>query len=108
MTIATRGAVVYTPSVKDWVSLYLELFEIVFCFAVAISMGLFNLTVRAVESIQSWQEWRWFGRFGPIEIGFDLQQQWDDLEVVWYSWDVKESGFSVYWCRKDGWVKVTW
>jgi hypothetical protein len=103
-----RNAVVYTPNAKDWVGLYLELCETVFCFAVAIVRAFVMLTLRAVEYVQTWQEWRWFGRLGPVEIGFDLQQQWDDLEVVWFSWDLKGKGLSVYWCRQDGWVKMTW
>lgn len=108
MSIATRGTIVYTPTVKDWVCLYLELFEVVFCFAVAIVKELFTLTVQAVRFIEQWQEWRWFGRLGPVEIGFNCQQQWDDLEVVWFSWDWDSHGFSVFWCRQSGWVKVSW
>ena len=106
--IQQRAAIVYTPTAQDWVGLYLELFEVLFCFTVAIVREFFILTERTVKFIQSWQDWRWFGRFGPIEIGFDLQQQWDDLEAVWYTWDLKGSGFSVYWCRQDGWVKINW
>ena len=108
MSIATRGTIVYTPTVKDWVGLYLELFEVVFCFMVAIVREFVSLTVQAVRYIERWQEWRWFGRLGPVEVGFDLQQDWDDLEVVWFSWDHNCKGFSIFWCRQSGWVKVSW
>jgi hypothetical protein len=108
MSIATRGTIVYTPTVKDWVGLYLELFEIILCFTVAIVREFVSLTVQAVRYIEQWQEWRWFGRLGPVEVGFDCQQQWDDLEVVWFSWDRNCKGFSVFWCRQSGWVKVSW
>lgn len=103
-----RTTVNYTFTMKDWVSLYLELCEVVFCFMIAIVKELFTLTVRTVKFIQAWPEWRAMTRLGPIELGFDLQQDWDDLEVIWYSWDVKGKGFSLYWCRQDGWVKVSW
>jgi hypothetical protein len=108
MSIATRGTIVYTPTVEDWVGIYLELFEVAFCFMVAILREMFTLTAQAVRYIEQWQEWRWFGRLGPVEVGFDLQQDWDDLEVVWFSWDWDSYGFSVYWCRQSGWVKVSW
>jgi hypothetical protein len=108
MNLAIRGTVNYTLSGADLVKVYLELCEIVVCFAVAIVREFVILTVRIVSFCQKWQEWRWFGRLGPVEIGFNLQQQWDDLEVVWYTWDVKGVGFSLYWCRQDGWAKVSW
>lgn len=100
--ISTRGTIVYTPTAQDLFKIYLEICEIIVCFTVAIVKELFKLTVRYIEQ---WQSWRWFGRLGPVEVGFDLQQDWDDLEVVWFSWDRK---FSVYWCRQSGWVKVSW
>ena len=108
MSIATRGTIRYTPNAQDLVRIYLELFEIILCFTVAIVREFVSLTVQAVRYIEQWQEWRWFGRLGPVEVGFDLQQDWDDLEVVWFSWDVNCGGFSVYWCRQSGWVKVSW
>jgi hypothetical protein len=108
MSIATRGTIVYTPNAQDLFKIYLEICEIIVCFTVAIVKELFKLTVQAVRYIEQWQEWRWFGRLGPVELGFDLQQDWDDLEVVWYTWDVNGEGFSVYWCRQSGWVKVSW
>lgn len=101
--ISTRGTIVYTPTAQDLFKIYLEICEIIVCFTVAIVKEL--LTVQAVRYIEQWQSWRWFGRLGPVEVGFDLQQDWDDLEVVWFSWDRK---FSVYWCRQSGWVKVSW
>lgn len=108
MTIATRGTIVYTPNAQDLVRIYLELFEVIVCFTVAIVKELFKLTVHAVRYIEQWQSWRWFGRLGPVEVGFDLQQDWDDLEVVWFSWDRNCKGFSIFWCRQSGWVKVSW
>jgi hypothetical protein len=109
MSIAIRPATVtYRPDMRDLINTYLEICEIVMCFTVAIVKELFTLTVRTVRFCQAWQEWRWFGRLGPVEIGFDCQQQWDDLEVVWFSWDWDSHGFSVYYCRDSGWVKVSW
>ena len=108
MTIATRGTIVYTPTAADWVRIYLELCEVIVCFTVAILREMFTLTVQAVRFCQAWQDWRWFGRLGAVEVGFDLQQDWDDLEVVWFSWDWDSHGFSVFWCRQNGWVKVNW
>jgi hypothetical protein len=108
MTIATRVTIVYTPTAADLVRIYLEMCEIVFCFMIAIVRELTVLTVRTVKFIQAWPTWRFTTRFGPIELGFNLQQDWDDLEVIWYSWDVKGKGFILYWCREDGWVKVSW
>lgn len=108
MSIATRGTIVYTPNAQDLFKIYLEICEIIVCFTVAIVKELFTLTVRAVNYIEAWPTWRFMTRFGPIELGFDLQQDWDDLEVVWYTWDVNGEGFSVYWCRQSGWVKVSW
>jgi hypothetical protein len=108
MTIRNRGTVNYTPNAQDLFKIYLEICEIIVCFAVAIVKELFTLTVRAVRFCQKWQEWRWFGRLGPVEIGFDLRQQWDDLEAVWFTWDHKEVGFSIYYCRQNGWQKVSW
>jgi len=106
--ISNRGTIVYTPSSADLVKIYIEVCEIIVCFAVAIVKEFFMLTVRTVDFIGQWQEWRGMYRIGPVEVGFDLQQQWDDLEAVWYTWDVKGVGFSVYWCRQDGWVKINW
>lgn len=106
--ISNRSAIVYTPNGADMVAIYLELCEIILCFMVAMVRELFMLTARAVKYIEQWQEWRWFGRLGPVEVGFDCQQQWDDLEVVWFSWDRNCKGFSVFWCRQSGWVKVSW
>jgi hypothetical protein len=108
VTIATRGTIVYTPTAADLFKIYLEICEIIVCFTVAIVKELFKLTVQAVKYIEQWQSWRWFGRLGPVEVGFDLQQEWDDLEVVWFSWDRNCKGFSVFWCRQSGWVKVSW
>jgi hypothetical protein len=106
--ISNRSAIVYTPNGADMVAIYLELCEIVLCFMVAMVRELFMLTARAVKYIEQWQEWRWFGRLGPVEVGFNLQQDWDDLEVVWYTWDMKGVGFSIYYCRQNGWQKVSW
>ncbi len=106
--ISNRGTIVYTPNAQDLVQIYFEVCEVLFCFTIAIVKELFTLTARAVSFIQSWQEWRGMYRIGPVEVGFNLQQQWDDLEAVWYTWDVKGVGFSVYWCRQDGWVKINW
>lgn len=106
--ISNRGTIVYTPNAQDLVQIYFELCEIAVCFAVAIVKEFLMLTDRAVSFCQAWKEWRGFYRIGPVEVGFDLQQQWDDLEVIWYTWDVNGKGFSVYYCRKDGWVKINW
>jgi len=106
--ISNRGTIVYTPSGADLVKIYIEMCEIIICFAVAIVKEFVTLTVRAVRFCEKWQEWRGFYRIGPVEVGFDLQQQWDDLEAVWFTWDHKEVGFSIYWCRQDGWQKVSW
>ena len=108
MTIATRATIVYTPTAADLVRIYLELFEVILCFAVAIVKELFTLTVRAVKFIEAWPTWRFMTRFGPIEFGFDLQQDWDDLEVVWVTYDRNGKGFSYYYCRESGFVKVSW
>lgn len=108
MTIATRGTIVYTPNVKDWVGIYIEVCEILFCFAVAILREVFTLTVRTVRFCQAWQDWRWQCFIGPVDLGFDLQQDWDDLEVVWFIFNREESAHGVYWCRQSGWVKVDW
>lgn len=108
MSIATRGTIVYTPNAQDLFKIYLEICEIIVCFAVAIVKELFNLIVTTVKFIEQWQSWRWFGRLGPVEVGFDCQQQWDDIEVVWFSWDWDSHGFSVFYCRQNGWVKVNW
>ena len=108
MTIATRGTIVYNPTVGDWVNIYLELCEVVFCFAVAILREMFALTVQAVKFCQAWQDWRWQCFIGPVDMGFDLQQDWDDLEVVWLFVNYKDTVYGYYWCRQSGWVKVDW
>jgi hypothetical protein len=108
VTIATRGTIVYTPTAADLVRIYLELFEVILCFTVAIVKELFNLTAQAVRFCQAWQDWRWQCFIGPVDLGFDLQQDWDDLEVVWFLINRKESAYGVYWCRQSGWVKVDW
>ena len=106
--ISTRGTIVYTPNAQDLVKIYLEICEIIVCFTVAILREFISLTVQLVKFCQAWQDWRWFGGLGPVEIGFDCQQQWDDLEVVWFSYDQYSHGFSIFWCRQSGWVKVSW
>ena len=106
--ISNRSAIVYTPNGADMVNIYLELCEVIVCFAVAIARELFMLTVRAVKFIHAWPTWRFMTRFGPVEVGFDLQQEWDDLEVVWFSYARNCEGFSYYYCREFGWVKVSW
>ena len=111
MSIAIRPATVtYQPSVRDLVNIYLEVFEIVMCFAVAIVKELFSLTVRTVRFCQAWQEWRWECDFGFVQMGFNLQQQYDDLETVWVTiaWDSYNHGTSLYWCRCDQWVRIGW
>ena len=108
IVIRNRSAIVYTPTAADLVRIYLELFEIVFCFMIAILREFVSLTVQAVKYIKQWPEWRWFGRLGPVEVGFDLQQDWDDLEVVWVTYDRNCKGFSYYYCRESGFVKVSW
>ncbi len=111
MTLSIRPATVaYQPSVRDLVNIYLEVFEIVMCFAVAFVKELFSLTVRTVRFCQAWQEWRGMYRFGPVEVGFNLQQQYDDLETVWVTiaWDSYNHGTSLYWCRCDQWVRIGW
>ena len=109
MSIAIRPATVtYRPDMREMFAIYLELCEIVFCFAVAILREFVSLTVRTVSFIQAWQSWHWQCLIGPVDMGFDLQQDWDDLEVVWINYCVNSRGFSVYYCRRSGWVRMSW
>lgn len=106
--ISTRGTIVYTPTAQDLFKIYLEICEIIVCFTVAILREMFTLTVQAVKFCQAWQDWRCCIRIGPVDMGFDLQQDWDDLEVVWLFVNYKDTVYGYYWCRESGWVKVDW
>lgn len=106
--ISTRATIAYIPTGADLFKVYLEICEIIVCFAVAIVKELFNLIVTTVRFCQDWEYWRWQCFIGSVDLGFDLQQDWDDLEVVWIIFNREESAHGVYWCRQSGWVKVDW
>lgn len=106
--ISTRGTIVYTPTAQDLFKIYLEICEIIVCFTVAIVKELFALAVQAVKFCQAWQDWRCCIHIGAVDLGFDLQQDWDDLEVVWLFINYNDTVYGYYWCRQSGWVKVSW
>lgn len=111
MTLSIRPATVaYQPSVRDLVNIYLEICEVILCFTVAFVKEFVTFAIRTVSFCQAWQDWRGMYRFGPVEVGFNLQQQYDDLETVWVTiaWDSYNHGTSLYWCRCDQWVRIGW
>ncbi len=87
-------------------SVYLELCETAFCFIVAILIATVKQTIRLVEFIMAWKEWRWEYNFLGVSVGFDLQQRYDDLETVWITYVSDSTLRSIYWCRENGLVKV--
>ena len=86
------------------VNFYLEFVETVICLAVAIVVAILRQSCRFILFCINWRKWQWQCELFGVSFGFDLQNDWDDLEVVWLSYG---DNFFTFWCRMYGWVTVT-
>ena len=51
-------------------------------------------------TLRKWELWHGEINVGPLCVGYNLQNRWDDLEVIYIGW----SNFFTYWSRMHGFV----